>query len=366
MNQSNLKLLIIKIQGRFEFWQKIADDPSCFIQKDCFKESSKQANDLEMDFSTIIYQQKKLLQARNRLYVKNAEILIPIILITSLVGILISVIAYMGLQKEITNKQDNFLQLDKLKNELEAKIEQLNESNDELDRFAYIASHDLQEPLRKIISFSETLVKNHPKELNNDSKVYLGIISNASLRMKRLIEDLLNYSRLIPTSNSVTEQVNLNETVSTVLKDLELTFKEKNAKITIDDLPTIIGIKFQLNQLFLNLISNSLKYASADRSPEIHIFNSPVNTIVDDTFNPVAGIDYCQIEISDNGIGFEEKDEKEIFKIFNRLHGRNEYDGTGIGLAICKRVVENHKGYIKAHGKLNIGASFSIILPLNS
>lgn len=155
----SVELLEIKINGRFKFWENIIKDPACFQQPACFMESNKQMNALELDFSSIIYTQKKILQERNRKYINNAEVLIPIILITSLMGIIISVFAYLGLQNEIKSKQEALSKLSLLKAELESKIQELNHTNDELDQFAYVASHDLQEPLRKIISFSEVLLK---------------------------------------------------------------------------------------------------------------------------------------------------------------------------------------------------------------
>ncbi|MNE12273.1 Phytochrome-like protein cph1 [compost metagenome] len=361
----SVELLEIKINGRFKFWENIIKDPACFQQPACFMESNKQMNALELDFSSIIYTQKKILQERNRKYINNAEVLIPIILITSLMGIIISVFAYLGLQNEIKSKQEALSKLSLLKAELESKIQELNHTNDELDQFAYVASHDLQEPLRKIISFSEVLLKKHGGKLDNDGRVYLDIISNASIRMRKFIEDLLNYSRLSQVDSSLFEEIDLNTIVKSVLKDLEFIIIEKNAQITVSSLPTIWGIKFQLHQLFLNLLSNSLKYSSPERSLEISIQYQPIlgNLITD--FKPHTAAVYYQIEIKDNGIGFDDQNEKEIFMIFNRLHGRNEYTGTGIGLAICKRIADNHKGFIKAKGIAKSGAIFTVFLPEN-
>lgn len=361
----SIELLNAKINGRFKFWKNIAKNPDCFQQPACFMESNKQMNALELDFSTIIYNQKKLLQERNRKYVNNAEILIPIILFTSLVGIIISVFAYLGLQNEIRTKQETLSKLSLFKAELESKILELNHTNNELDQFAYIASHDLQEPLRKIISFSEVLTKNHGRELNSDGKVYLDIISTASLRMRKFIEDLLNYSRLSQIDNTLFEEVNLNKLLNGVLKDLEVSINEKNAKITVSSLPIVWGIKFQLHQLFLNLISNSLKYSSTERNPELSIKYRPISGDSITDFTAYASVTYYQLEIKDNGIGFDNENDKEIFMIFNRLHSRNEYSGTGIGLAICKKIIDNHKGFIKAKGVINEGATFTIILPEN-
>lgn len=361
----SIELITIKINGRFKFWENIIKDPACFQQPSCFMESNKQMNALELDFSSIIYKQKKILQERNRKYINNAEVLIPIILITSLVGIIISVFAYFGLQNEIRSKQETLSKLSLLKAELESKILELNHTNDELDQFAYVASHDLQEPLRKIISFSEVLTQKHGSKLNDDGKVYLGIISTASLRMRKFIEDLLNYSRLAQVDETLFEEIKLSALINGVLKDLEVSIKEKNAVITVSTLPTVWGIKFQLHQLFLNLISNSLKYSSPDRNPELSIKYKQVSGDLITDFIAFPAVNYYQLEIKDNGIGFNEQNEKEIFMIFNRLHGRNEYSGTGIGLAICKRIADNHKGFIKAKGIVDAGATFTVFLPEN-
>ncbi|WP_165784645.1 sensor histidine kinase [Solitalea longa] len=360
----SISVLKNKIDSRFAFWKKVITEPDCLKNKECYSEDNRQMNELELLFNSIIYDHKKLLLEQNRIYNNYTEYLIPVILITSLLGIIISFISYMGLKNDLKVKVENLTQLNNLKTELEFKVNSLNRSNYELDQFAYVASHDLQEPLRKIISFSEVLIHEKDSKLSSTATSYLGVISKASVRMKRLIEDLLEYSRLSQTSAHEYEEIELEIMLVGILKDLEIPIKEKQVDISLSKLPPIWGIKFQLNQLFLNLISNSLKYSSPNRLPIIKINHQIINGNLIFDFSAHASEQYCKIEVIDNGIGFEEKYAQDIFMIFNRLHSRHEYEGTGIGLSICKRVVENHKGFIQAFGHENEGAMFRVYLPI--
>jgi PAS domain S-box-containing protein len=231
--------------------------------------------------------------------------------------------------------------------ELEGKLIQTNQ---ELEQFAYIASHDLQEPLRKVIAFGN-LLKEKASTLDEESKDYIDRMKRSSERMQRLIEDLLTYSRL-GRGNQELKPVNMNEVLSDVLLDLEVTIKKKSAKIERDEFPTVLANELQIQQLFQNLLSNSLKYSKKDVPPHIFVKNK----ILDD--NAV------EITVVDNGIGFDEKYADRIFVPFQRLHHRNEYEGTGVGLAICKKIVELNKGTIKVKSKEGEGSTFIIQLPM--
>lgn len=248
-------------------------------------------------------------------------------------------------------------------NLLEAN-ELLIRSNDNLQKFAYVASHDLQEPLRKIQAFGD-LLKKELVSISSEGLDYLDRMQSAASRMSILIRDLLNYSRL-STRRDTSKSVELNNLVQEVLTDLDLTIAETGAMVNIGLLPTVIGDASQLSQLFQNLISNALKFQRVDAIPRIQITARTVKTIdLSDTIKPARTTNmYHQIDVVDNGIGFEERYLTRIFEVFQRLHNRSTFAGTGIGLAICEKVVINHGGAITATSQPNQGSVFSIFLPL--
>ncbi|TCS89163.1 PAS domain S-box-containing protein [Anseongella ginsenosidimutans] len=240
--------------------------------------------------------------------------------------------------------------------ELKQHIEELNNSNRELEQFAYVASHDLQEPLRKIRAFGDRLISKYMEAIGEDGRNYIERMQNASARMQKLIDDLLTFSRISRTQEPF-EPVDLNKVVLEVLNDLEIAIESKGVQVHVDPLPVINARTGQIRQLFQNLISNAIKFSRDDLPPEIHI-NSQVP-------DPEKKSDKrIKITIRDNGIGFDEKYAEKIFVIFQRLHGKTEYEGTGIGLAICKRIIENHNGSITAYSHPGEGATFEITLPL--
>jgi PAS domain S-box-containing protein len=242
---------------------------------------------------------------------------------------------------------------------------ELQRSNANLEEFAYAASHDLKEPMRKIQMFSDRLKDRLQEMLSPEDKNYFDRILNAAQRMNTLIDDLLMYSH-VSRGAATAEVIDLNQKVRLVLEDLELEVEEKQARITVDPLPSIEGHRRQLQQLFQNLIGNAIKYARQDQPPKVHI-----------TAKIVQGADYMQhvapekrdqsfhlIEVADNGIGFKQEDAERIFKVFTRLHGNTQYKGTGVGLSIARKVVENHGGYIWAEGKPGEGSTFKVLLPV--
>lgn len=237
---------------------------------------------------------------------------------------------------------------------------QLERSNFDLLQFASVASHDLKEPLRKIQAFGNILQSKTQEKLNGSEMNYLQKMILASGRMQTLIEDVLTLSKL--SNNGLSkEKIDLSKLIRLICDDLEIAIKEKNATIRIDHLPAIEAVPGQMRQLFQNLISNSLKFSS-DVSPTISIRQRPVTKEEAQDLNMMAQEVAC-INVSDNGIGFENQYRDKIFGVFQRLHGRN-YEGTGIGLAIAKKIVENHGGRISANGELHKGAEFNIYLPL--
>ena len=247
--------------------------------------------------------------------------------------------------------------------ELSASNDQLVKANQELKQFAYVASHDLQEPLRKIQIFANILQERFSNELHPDALVYLGKISASSTRMSMLIRDLLDYSRLAH-NKSLFQQVDLNTVLTNVLSDFEWTIKQKNISIHASPLPTIEAIPIQMNQLLYNLINNSIKFLKKNVESKIEI-TSRLLAEADIIRYPSlkSSGPYHEISVCDNGIGFSQQYAEQIFLIFQTLNHKSSYGGYGIGLALCKRIVENHNGIIFGRGRENEGATFTFILP---
>ena len=237
-------------------------------------------------------------------------------------------------------------------------------SNDNLQKFAYVASHDLQEPLRKIQQFGDLLKSQYAESLG-EGVDYLERMQSAASRMSTLIRDLLNFSR-ISTQRDTNVPVPLDKVVSTVLTDLDLRIQETGAVVTVAPLPTLLGDQPQLEQLFQNLVSNALKFRRAGIQPVVHISSYRVNhPDLPSSVKPVrTAAAYHRIDVADNGIGFDEKYVDRIFQVFQRLHGRNEFAGTGIGLAISEKVVANHGGAITATSQPGQGTTFSAYFPI--
>ncbi|XWW45082.1 PAS domain-containing protein [Fibrella sp. USSR17] len=239
----------------------------------------------------------------------------------------------------------------------------LSRSNENLQQFAYIASHDLQEPLRKIQAFGDVLKQQYTEKLGEGIDL-IDRMQTAAVRMSTLTRDLLSYSRIAPQRNTE-ELVPLTDVVNQVLADLEMPIEESKATITVDPLPVLRGDATQLGQLFQNLLTNALKFHQADMAPvvAIHCRNVPANELPHTIHPGRLAQAYFRIDVADKGIGFEQKYAERIFQVFQRLHGKSQYAGTGIGLAICEKVVTNHGGAITATSQLGQGATFSIYFP---
>lgn len=240
--------------------------------------------------------------------------------------------------------------------QLRAANDELVRSNRELEDFAYVASHDLQEPLRKIQTFASILDMDYGQNLDDEGRRYLDRLSQSANRMSRLIADLLSFSRVTSKVKPFTP-TDLNEVVKTVLSDLEVPIQETQAEVHISQLPTIDADEAQMRQIFQNLIGNALKFRRADQRPVIRIEGSLSQNGQPDS--------WCVITVSDNGIGFDEKYLDRIFTPFQRLHNKEEYEGTGIGLSICRRIVERHGGTITAYSTPGEGATFVVTLPVH-
>lgn len=268
------------------------------------------------------------------------------------------------LDDEVVIHFTDFTRLRQLQLQLESKIEELNRSNDNLQQFAYAASHDLQEPLRKIQSFSSLLVSQLDGQLTETNLDYLQRISSAGARMSLLIKDLLAYSR-ITTHQQVFGPVSLDAIVADVLTTLDWAISQKAAQIKVHPLPVVKGDTSQLGQLFQNLLSNALKFSQLDQVPRVDIRSGlRYRAELPSGIKPTSPAQlFHEIRVRDEGIGFEPQYTDRIFQVFQRLHGKNEYAGTGVGLAICQRVAENHGGGITATSQPGEGATFWVYLP---
>jgi signal transduction histidine kinase len=268
-----------------------------------------------------------------------------------------------NLEKEVEERTISQQKIQSLNTQLLDNILQLKATNEELERFAYVASHDLQEPLRKIIIFGDRLTAKYGTVLGEDGVDYIGRMKKASERMQSLIKNILSFSKSVANAGPF-EETNLNNLINEVLSDLQLYIEQKNAVFNIDKLPELKIIPTQFRQLIQNLIINALKFSKDDVSPVIAISAEKIKGMT------IPGIStemydepYWKISITDNGIGFDEKYAEQIFMIFKRLHSFDQFEGTGIGLSICKKIVEKHNGFINATSRPGHGATFNIIIP---
>jgi PAS domain S-box-containing protein len=267
-------------------------------------------------------------------------------------------IAFLAFIRDVTEQHQS-------REALERKTQELKHSNRNLEEFAYAASHDLKEPIRKIHFFSDSLKQSLGDRMTEAERRNFDRIASAATRMSSLIEDLLSYSQLSLKSQLV-EQVDINQLIGVVLEDLDLEIEKKGATVLVEKLFTTKGHKRQLQQAIQNLVSNALKYSKPGIAPEIKISSEQVAGEETGIRLPdgVNQKNYHLLSISDNGIGFEQGDAERIFDIFTRLHGLAEYKGNGIGLAITRKVIENHNGYIWAKSKPGEGATFYVLLPI--
>lgn len=267
-----------------------------------------------------------------------------------------------GAAYKVIGTTRDITQLKEYEQELEVKIDELNRSNKDLEEFAYIASHDLHEPLRKLSTFGQRLVQNAQQELSPQNMDYLGRMLKATDTMRDLIDNLLEFSRVTRGSATFVKH-NLGRIIEEVVSEQELRIEETGARVSVDVMPEIEMVPPQIKQLFNNLLSNALKFIRKDVQPEVRFNCRKVTTEEKLRYRLKQGREYYCITVEDNGIGFEKVYADRIFQIFQRLHGKSEYAGSGIGLAICRKIAENHKGLIFADSEPGKGSSFSVLLP---
>ena len=266
-----------------------------------------------------------------------------------------------NLEIEIKDRIASENKVNELNQQLLKNIEQLESTNKELDQFAFIASHDLQEPLRKIRTFSDRIASKYGDKLDADGKIFIEKMQASCERMQNLINDILAFSKISGEKNTLVYS-DMNKIIEEVLIDMDMQIQEKNVKIIVDPLPKLFVYPTLIKPLFENIIGNAIKYSQKSVQPTIHILAK--NEALGDGVMNVKK--YCRINIEDNGIGFEQKYAEQIFKMFKRLHGNAEYAGTGIGLAICKKIVEEHHGYISAKSEVGKGTIFTISFPMEA
>jgi len=257
----------------------------------------------------------------------------------------------LGVVQDITETREF---AEELKRQVEQRTAELKRSNEDLLHFANVVSHDLKEPVRKISFFNTLLNQKFGESISEDSRKYFSKVEHATKRMASIIDGVLNYSSLNESGHPV-KKVNLDEIVENIKTDLELIIQEKKAILVLDRLPMIEGAPILLHQLFYNLIHNALKFSKPDNPPRV---------IIACETKMIEGLPYLRIFIKDNGVGFEPAHSQKIFNAFERLHSKDEFEGTGLGLALCKRIVERHHGSIEAIGNKNDGAEFIIELPV--
>lgn len=264
-----------------------------------------------------------------------------------------------NLELEVIERKASEERVKELNRQLLENIALLESANRDLDRFAFMASHDLQEPLRKIRTFSDLLFVKYQEMLDTSAINYITRIQNAAVRMQTLISDILAFSR-INNEKDTFINYNLNLIFQEVLDELDATIQEKSAHIHLTELPNIDVNPGLIRPLFFNLLSNALKYSKKEVPPVVHVRSEVISA----TTSNKEPVQYCRIYVQDNGIGFDQQYAEQIFDMFRRLHVHSEFEGTGIGLTLCKKIVEKHNGFISVQSKVNKGSNFIISLPV--
>ena len=317
---------------------------------------------IRMHVQNIELQEDQLVRQREKSRERFAFVtpMFAVLLMMTAIGIL--VFSYSKIIEQLNRLRTFLIRAKKMNNELKKKNHQLEMINNELDSFTYIASHDLKEPLRKILTYIDLIEKNPASGDGMFSHQHFSRIKTSAQRMQNLLNDLLLYSH-VNMGERKFEMVDLNKVVSDVTSNLKEEIQENGAKIQSSDLPTLKGMPFQIRQLFENLITNSLKYKQQGRPPSISIESTIVNKKdIPEKFLKESNA-YYKLNFTDNGSGFDQTYADKVFRLFQRLHPNNGQGSTGIGLTICKKIVDNHHGHIRAVSEVNKGTTFEIYLP---
>ena len=267
-----------------------------------------------------------------------------------------------SLENEIQEHEKSEEKIKALNLQLLQNIDKLEAANKDLDRFAFMASHDLQEPLRKILTFSERLSTKYSDHLDDDGKKFIKRIQFATERLQNLIHDIMQFAK-ISLEKTNFQKSDLNRLVEEVVEEMEAVIEAKKAVITIKNLPELYINPNLIRPLFYNLIHNALKFSKPNVIPEINIYSDITSASPEEEGRDGSG-KYYRIYVEDNGIGFEQKYADQVFEMFKRLHHQDEFEGTGIGLAFCKKIVEQHEGYIAVRSTMGKGSTFIISLPM--
>ena len=357
--QKNLQILNGLIAKRIAHMNAVLKDvkatPTLKISTERWLAARAIMSDLRKQTDKMVNEEQFLMKLRTKSLVKETA-LTPLFTISLIIGsILVLILSYYSINKEL---KISYL----LKSDLEKKNESLALMNKELESFTYISSHDLQEPLRKIQTFVTRIIDSELENLSDSNKIHLKKTNESANRMQALIRDLLAYSRLKAEIFPI-ENANLRQIVDEIESTLEEEIQEKNASVVVKGDKELKIIVSQFRQLLTNLISNSIKFSDPERPLSIVIENQLVKGSDFGHKNPVLDKNYSKITVRDNGIGFDSQYKDRIFEVFQRVHNDMNYKGTGIGLAIVKKIVENHEGFIDADGKIGAGATFTIYLP---
>ena len=311
--------------------------------------------------------ENKLFLERNQGLINNINALPFIVGLISVFSIIMGFITFFSIYKYNKAQQVANREIQAFQEKLRDQIQLLDDSNKELEQFAYVASHDLQEPLRKITAFSDLLNEQYAGQLEGDGKLYLNRITAAAVRMRNLITDLLEYSRAGRDKDGEVKEIKLTKVIKEIIEDIEITIQEKSAAINYSKLPKVYGLETEFRQVFQNLISNALKFSKPDEAPVINITSEAAPAkLIEKLPTLDQNNKYHLIKVTDNGIGFDPTYADRIFSIFQRLHGKNEYEGTGIGLSITRKIIEKREGLIYAESTPGEGSVFHILLPVIS
>ena len=357
-------------KGVLHMRNTIKDAPNQKIPTERWLEARSIMTEMNDHINKMMNEENLLLRIRTKSMIKETTFTPIFTIFLTICSLLIIIMAYYGINYELTisnqlksNLENNRKQLLEANQSLEEFNQSLGKVNKELEAFTYISSHDLQEPLRKIQMMISRIMESENENLTESGRTYLNRTHDSANRMQRLIMDLLAYSR-VKTEEFEVENINLTQMVEEVKSDLEEEIAASNALIKIEGSSLEINVIIsQFRQLLTNLISNAIKFSRIEAVPEITIHSSIIkgSKIPFEISNP--DINFSKIIIEDNGIGFDSQYEKRIFELFQRLHTNKEYPGTGIGLAIVKKIVENHHGYITAESPEGKGAIFIIYIP---